>query len=74
MPRRNRRVGLGDIGRLGTVSLTARELTILNMISRGLSYAEIAQAGEVSVHTVSDRIMSIWRKRGHNSKSEGKDC
>ena len=51
-------------------SLTERELTILNMISRGLSYVEVAQAAEISVHTVGDHIKSIYRKLGVNSKIE----
>ena len=50
--------------------LTDRELTILNMISRGLTYAETAQAAEISVHTVGDHIKSIYRKLDVNSKSE----
>lgn len=50
--------------------LTDRELTILNMIARGLTYAEVAQAASISVHTVGDHIKSIYRKLDVNSKSE----
>jgi DNA-binding NarL/FixJ family response regulator len=53
-----------------TEKLTERELAILHMISRGLSYAETAQAAGISVHTVGDHIKSIYRKLDVNSKSE----
>lgn len=49
---------------------TARELTVLNMISRGLTYAEIAQSAGISVHTVGDHIKSIYRKLNVRSKNE----
>ena len=49
---------------------TARESTVLAMIARGLSYAEVAQAAGISVHTVGDHIKAIYRKLGVNSKSE----
>lgn len=51
-------------------SLTERELSILNMIARGLTYAEAAQAGGISVHTVGDHIKAIYRKLDVRSKSE----
>jgi DNA-binding NarL/FixJ family response regulator len=50
--------------------LTERELSILNMIARGLTYAEAAQAGGISVHTVGDHIKAIYRKLDVRSKSE----
>jgi DNA-binding NarL/FixJ family response regulator len=50
--------------------LTERELSILNMIARGLSYAEAAQAGGISVHTVGDHIKAIYRKLDVRSKIE----
>lgn len=49
---------------------TERELTILNMIARGLTYAETAIAAGISVHTVGDHIKSIYRKLDVRSKSE----
>lgn len=52
------------------VTLTERELTILNMIARGLTYSEVAQAAGISVHTVGDHIKSIYRKLDVRSKSE----
>ena len=54
----------------GTQPLTERELSILNMIARGLTYAEAAQAGGISVHTVGDHIKAIYRKLDVRSKSE----
>jgi DNA-binding NarL/FixJ family response regulator len=50
--------------------LTERELSILNMIARGLSYAEAAQAGGISVHTVGDHVKAIYRKLDVRSKIE----
>jgi DNA-binding NarL/FixJ family response regulator len=50
--------------------LTEREMTILNMIARGLTYAETARAASISVHTVGDHIKAIYRKLEVNSKSE----
>ena len=50
--------------------LTERETMILNLIARGLSYAETASAAKISVHTVGDHIKAIYRKLGVNSKSE----
>lgn len=50
--------------------LTERELTVLNLISRGLTYAEVARAARISVHTVGDHIKAIYRKLDVNSKSE----
>lgn len=54
----------------GNQPLTERELSILNMIARGLTYAEAAQAGGISVHTVGDHIKAIYRKLDVRSKSE----
>lgn len=50
--------------------LTDREVTILNMIARGLSYGEAATAAKISVHTVGDHLKAIYRKLGVGSKSE----
>ncbi len=49
---------------------TTREREILQMISKGLSYAETATALGISVHTVGDHIKSIYKKLAVNSKSE----
>lgn len=49
---------------------TRREQEIVQMIARGLTYAEIAAALGLSVHTVGDHIKSIYRKLEVGSKSE----
>jgi DNA-binding NarL/FixJ family response regulator len=49
---------------------TTREREILQMISKGLSYAETAAALGISVHTVGDHIKSIYKKLAVNSKGE----
>lgn len=49
---------------------TTREREILQMISKGLSYAETAVTLGISVHTVGDHIKSIYKKLAVNSKSE----
>lgn len=49
---------------------TERETEILGMIARGLTYAEVAKAAEISIHTVGDHVKSIYRKLDVNSKNE----
>ncbi len=49
---------------------TARELDVLQMISKGMSYAETASALGLSVHTVRDHVKAIYRKLAVNSKNE----
>lgn len=49
---------------------TERERDVLQMVSKGLSYAETAKALDLSVHTVGDHLKSIYRKLAVNSKSE----
>lgn len=48
--------------------LTPRELEILNHISLGFSYAEIAEQLEISLHTVRRHIEKIYRKLNVNSR------
>lgn len=49
---------------------TDRERDVLQMVSKGLSYAETAKALNLSVHTVGDHLKAIYRKLAVNSKSE----
>jgi DNA-binding NarL/FixJ family response regulator len=49
---------------------TDRERDVLQMVSKGLSYAETAKALGLSVHTVGDHLKAIYRKLAVNSKSE----
>jgi DNA-binding NarL/FixJ family response regulator len=51
-------------------ALTPRELEVLNHISRGYKYTEVARLQEVSVHTVHAHIKSIYAKLAVHSKSE----
>lgn len=50
--------------------LTSRELDVLQMFSRGLSYREAAETLNISVHTVSDHVKSIYTKMAVHSKNE----
>ena len=50
--------------------LTARELEVLTMFSRGLSYAETAAALGLSSHTVADHVKSIYAKMEVHSRNE----
>lgn len=54
----------------GSPAPTAREIDILQMFSRGLTYAETATALGISKHTVADHIKAIYQKLQVNSKSE----
>ncbi|MFZ6639748.1 response regulator [Undibacterium sp. TC4M20W] len=51
-------------------ALTPRELEVLNYISRGFKYAEVARLHEVSIHTVHTHIKNIYVKLAVHSKSE----
>jgi DNA-binding CsgD family transcriptional regulator len=42
--------------------LTARETRVVYLLSRGLSYAAIAQQLGISVHTVGSHIKNAYRK------------
>lgn len=52
------------------VELTARELTVLRLLSTHLSYAEIAARLYLSVNTVKTNLKSLYRKLGVASRSE----
>ncbi len=54
----------------GAPQPTERETEILGMIARGLTYAEVARAAGISIHTVGDHVKSIYRKLDVNSKNE----
>lgn len=51
-------------------TLTKRELEILRLFSRGLSYREAAEALSLSQHTIGDYVKSIYRKLGVHSRTE----
>lgn len=51
-------------------ALTGREVDVLKLFSRGLSYRETADILRISQHTIGDHVKSIYRKLGVHSRSE----
>lgn len=51
-------------------ALTAREVDVLRMFSRGLSYRESANALAISQHTIRDHVKAIYRKLSVHSRTE----
>jgi len=52
------------------VDLTEREVEILRLFSRGLSYREAAGALGISQHTVGDHVKAVYRKLSVHSRAE----
>jgi DNA-binding NarL/FixJ family response regulator len=52
------------------VSLTPREVTLLECLARGLTLKEAAAIHGISHHTVGDHVKSIYRKLAVNSRGE----
>jgi DNA-binding NarL/FixJ family response regulator len=52
------------------ILLSGREQEVLELISRGFSYAEIARLKAVSVHTVQTHIKNLYSKLAVHSRSE----
>jgi DNA-binding NarL/FixJ family response regulator len=52
------------------VRLTSSEQEVLELVSRGFSYSEIARFRAVSVYTVQSQIKSIYAKLAVSSRSE----
>jgi DNA-binding NarL/FixJ family response regulator len=50
--------------------LTGREIEILSMLSKGLSYKMIADAGGISFHTVNSHLKKIYEKLHVHSATE----
>lgn len=50
--------------------LTAREVEVLKLFSRGLSYREAADILRISPHTIGDHVKCIYRKLAVHSRSE----
>jgi DNA-binding NarL/FixJ family response regulator len=50
--------------------LTPREISVLTLLSRGYSYAEIASKLFISTNTVASHIKQIYRKLDVNSRGE----
>ena len=51
-------------------SLTSREVEVLKLFSRGLSYREAAGALAISHHTIRDHVKAIYRKLSVHSRTE----
>ena len=54
----------------GFWSLTEREREVMELLNRGLSRNEIAQAQSVSQNTVKTHLKNIYAKLGVHSRSE----
>lgn len=52
------------------VSLTPKEVVILEQLAKGLSFKEVAQTQQISHHTVGDHVKAIYRKLAVNSRGE----
>lgn len=50
--------------------LSAREVEVLRLFSRGLSYREAADILALSPHTIGDHVKAIYRKLAVHSRSE----
>jgi len=59
-----------DAEPISAESLTAREMEVLGLASRGMSNAEIADSLYLSVRTVQAHLRSIFNKLGVGSRSE----
>jgi DNA-binding NarL/FixJ family response regulator len=55
---------------MAEVVLTPRESDVLELISRGYGYAEIARLKGVSMHTVQSHIKNLYAKLAVHSRSE----
>ncbi len=54
----------------GAETLTPRERDVLVLVSKGCRLPELAEKLEISRHTVSDHLKSIYRKLNVNSRAE----
>lgn len=63
---------LPDLENLGKAqaTLSQREVDILEGLAKGYSYKEVANIMDLSYHTVSDYVKSIYKKLSVHSKSE----
>lgn len=56
--------------RTKSVSLTARELEVLNLAAKGFSFGECAELLGISRHTVTTHVRKVYRKLTVTSRSE----
>lgn len=52
------------------ISLTPREVTVLEQLAKGLSFKDVARVEGISFHTVTDHVKAIYRKLSVNSRGE----
>lgn len=50
--------------------ITARELEVVRLLARGFTNAEVARALEISAHTVSTHVKSVYKKLQVSSRAE----
>ena len=50
--------------------LTKRETEVLTLIAKGLTYSEISETLEMSLHTVTSHVKNLYRKLQVNSRGE----
>jgi LuxR family transcriptional regulator, maltose regulon positive regulatory protein len=58
-------------GTVGVSSLTPAELRLLPLLSTHVSFREIGEGLYVSQHTVKTQAISVYRKLGASSRSQG---
>jgi DNA-binding CsgD family transcriptional regulator len=69
--RRDRRHHLRQEHVPGASALTAAELRVLPMLATHLSFPEIAAELFLSPHTIKSQAVSLYRKLGASSQSQG---
>jgi DNA-binding NarL/FixJ family response regulator len=70
---RDKHMTMGEVDAnspVGENLLSRREQEVLNLISRGYAFGEVAGLLNVSVHTVQSHIKRLYRKLSVNSKTE----
>jgi len=55
---------------LEATGITPREIELLSLLAKGLSYKEAASVLDISHHTVGTHVKAIYRKLAVNSRSE----
>lgn len=52
------------------LTLTAKEIQVLDYLGKGLSYKDVARLDGISYHTVAHHVKAIYRKLAVNSRGE----
>jgi two-component system response regulator NreC len=63
------RPGAGPVGLISAEILTVRERVVLQLMAEGMTKKEIAAQAEISVHTVSSHLRSIYEKLQVNTNT-----